>query len=749
MREIEVTAQQIRAQGLNAEATTLISEASALRDQGELDKAQKKFDKARGKLEAAYQAHNLRAYNERLNDVVREIEVTAQQIRAKALNQAINRQLEEIEALDRDESIGRLGEALNRYEALGGEKGRISTFRNSYQMRIEARRALEERTREINNAIAEFNRIIELDLNEDTYRQLQINHKTLGHLADNGMHEDSRIIYRMHLSAIRIARYELTEELQASDTRKLKQQIINLLKNEVSVLEELGITGGSVKDELSRLEREVHAVRVEGNSAARVTLEGLGDSAIQAGRRAENQAQEVLLQPDNLVSHVSGKAVILRENLISAAIEEYTVSGMNQLLSLRLKGLAQVLPATVFYSVNQSLDLDKLTELTEQIQLVPLLIPVDRDASSYHWVGLVIKKGTNNVAIAYLDSENDLISIESREDLINSLTIQFRELYPDAEIAFRIIDTEQQCYNNCGPELIENFIHYLTGERVTQETAIYLHSLLYENVLLDPENSASQITDNNLMIQKLSNQVITINKMIVAEGVLEEDSNPQVTSIKESGSNNIFLQSNEGRNILDTTLEIYGLRAFGEMVELGEDEEVANTILDQVQEQGIVTILDAFFEATTKTAISKFETIIIVENNRNQVGLYQYFWDALSNNYLTKSAQNLIEEVNYLYTQVQRLIEEGQDYGNKFLILSSSLEFLLDFAESGQKLPIFRPPYHPDDHGDHRGSGGSGGGSYFEGGGNNMNNDGGDIFLNSLNISVYYAGINNSLDNEI
>ncbi len=30
-----------------------------------------------------------------------------------------------------------------------------------------------------------------------------------------------------------------------------------------------------------------------------------------------------------------------------------------------------------------------------------------------------------------------------------------------------------------------------------------------------------------------------------------------------------------------------------------------------------------------------------------------------------------------------------------------------------------------------------------------MNNDGGDIFLNSLNISVYYAGINNSLDNEI
>ena len=102
---------------------------------------------------------------------------------------------------------------------------------------------------------------------------------------------------------------------------------------------------------------------------------------------------------------------LLRENLISAAIEEYTVSGMNQLLSLRLKGLAQVLPATVFYSVNQSLDLDKLTELTEQIQLVPLLIPVDRDASSYHWVGLVIKKGTNNVAIAYLDSENDLISI--------------------------------------------------------------------------------------------------------------------------------------------------------------------------------------------------------------------------------------------------------------------------------------------------------------------------------------------------
>jgi hypothetical protein len=79
----------------------------------------------------------------------------------------------------------------------------------------------------------------------------------------------------------------------------------------------------------------------------------------------------------------------------------------------------------------------------------------------------------------------------------------------------------------------------------------------------------------------------------------------------------------------------------------------ALTFMSCTEEQGTVKILDILFGDTIITAIKKFEAIIAAEEGRNQVGLYQYFWDALSNNYLTKSAQNLIQEVNYLYTQVQ------------------------------------------------------------------------------------------------
>ena len=46
------------------------------------------------------------------------------------------------------------------------------------------------------------------------------------------------------------------------------------------------------------------------------------------------------------------------------------------------------------------------------------------------------------------------------------------------------IPCEPQRYCNCGPEVIEDFINYLTGKRATQEEAIELHSNLREQELL-------------------------------------------------------------------------------------------------------------------------------------------------------------------------------------------------------------------------------------------------------------------------
>ena len=56
-------------------------------------------------------------------------------------------------------------------------------------------------------------------------------------------------------------------------------------------------------------------------------------------------------------------------------------------------------------------------------------------------------------------------------------------------VNLREIELELQKYNNCGPEVIENFIFYLTdGNRLSQEEAIVLHSLLLENSLLMGDN---------------------------------------------------------------------------------------------------------------------------------------------------------------------------------------------------------------------------------------------------------------------
>jgi hypothetical protein len=49
---------------------------------------------------------------------------------------------------------------------------------------------------------------------------------------------------------------------------------------------------------------------------------------------------------------------------------------------------------------------------------------------------------------------------------------------------YKQIAVEQQRYANCGPEIVENFILYLTGNRVSQEKAIELYSKLVENSLL-------------------------------------------------------------------------------------------------------------------------------------------------------------------------------------------------------------------------------------------------------------------------
>jgi len=114
--------------------------------------------------------------------------------------------------------------------------------------------------------------------------------------------------------------------------------------------------------------------------------------------------------------------------------------------------------------------LTKISSKKEQKILVPL------NLFNKHAVGLIFERSENNIIqVKYFDPLNKSITPELKQIIINSL---------DSKANFQQITVEQQKYANCGAELIENFILYLTGNRVSQEKAIELHSKLVENSLL-------------------------------------------------------------------------------------------------------------------------------------------------------------------------------------------------------------------------------------------------------------------------
>lgn len=99
-----------------------------------------------------------------------------------------------------------------------------------------------------------------------------------------------------------------------------------------------------------------------------------------------------------------------------------------------------------------------------------------------HWVGLVIEKNAETIYIQYMDSEQEMIPLALKEQLINQIAINC----PEHNIQFIETELESQKYNNCGPEVIENITSHLLGwgRTTSQEDALAIHSALLEDSLL-------------------------------------------------------------------------------------------------------------------------------------------------------------------------------------------------------------------------------------------------------------------------
>ncbi len=107
-------------------------------------------------------------------------------------------------------------------------------------------------------------------------------------------------------------------------------------------------------------------------------------------------------------------------------------------------------------------------------------ILVSINLNSKHWVGIVTEKDIDQIIIHYMNSELEVIPPFLQEALLFVLARD----YPSIEVKVVNDPVEKQISNNCGSEVIENFMLYLTGERYKQEDVTEFYSMLYEQNLI-------------------------------------------------------------------------------------------------------------------------------------------------------------------------------------------------------------------------------------------------------------------------
>lgn len=97
-----------------------------------------------------------------------------------------------------------------------------------------------------------------------------------------------------------------------------------------------------------------------------------------------------------------------------------------------------------------------------------------------HWVGIALDRNADEINIQYMDSEQQEMPLLLKEKLAGALAVA----YPECQVNITETEVELQKYNNCGLEVIENFVQYLTGHRLSQEDALPVHALLFEDAVV-------------------------------------------------------------------------------------------------------------------------------------------------------------------------------------------------------------------------------------------------------------------------
>lgn len=158
----------------------------------------------------------------------------------------------------------------------------------------------------------------------------------------------------------------------------------------------------------------------------------------------------------------------------------YTNIAMDQMLKLRLKS-ANISKEIEIGSANYVFNgtSNSVERLAEDIISAKSsnTILINLNLYNKHWVGIAIDKDDNYLNCYYMDSEQQEIPPLIKEKLVEVLT----NTYSECKVNIIETEVELQKYNNCGPEVIENLMQYVTGYRLSQEDALPVHTLLFED----------------------------------------------------------------------------------------------------------------------------------------------------------------------------------------------------------------------------------------------------------------------------
>jgi hypothetical protein len=180
---------------------------------------------------------------------------------------------------------------------------------------------------------------------------------------------------------------------------------------------------------------------------------------------------------------------------------EYYSDGIDNMLLLRIKELNPiinqnllVLNAHHYLEGNNTSVKNIISEIQETVansENITILIPYNIEDK--HWVCVILEKTKDDkIDIKYIDSENNKIP----QILIEELTQNLEKL--GYKTNYNQLDTQMQKYDNCGSEVVENFMYYLTGERFSQEDSIVQHSKLLEQYLLGEYDAYKNLGDGSL-----------------------------------------------------------------------------------------------------------------------------------------------------------------------------------------------------------------------------------------------------------